>query len=135
MSTSSQSHWTDSGCTELCHTLCLFVVEACKTNGEPYPPKTVFHLLVGLLRYARSGSVPLYSSTNAENKERCHVYLLDLYMEKVPKDALSKGAFYLRPIATVSDISGGGWYISIPAGKHMLQKMLPIMCEEAGIAR
>ena len=52
---------------------------------------------------------PSYASTNAENKERCHVYLLDLYMEKVPKDALSKGAFYLRPVAKVSDICGSGW--------------------------
>ena len=40
----------DSECTELCRVLCLFVVEARKTNGEPYPPKTVFHLLAGLLR-------------------------------------------------------------------------------------
>ena len=50
----------DSECTELCRVLCLFVVEARKTNGEPYPPKTVFHLLAGLLRYARSGSVQQY---------------------------------------------------------------------------
>ena len=50
--------------------------------------------------------VPSYASTNTENKERCHVYLLDLYMEKVPKDALSKDAFYLRPVAKVSDTLG-----------------------------
>ena len=50
----------DSECTELCRVLCLFVVEARKTNVEPYPPKTVFHLLAGLLRYARSGSVQQY---------------------------------------------------------------------------
>ena len=245
----------DSECTELCHILCLFVVEARKTNGEPYPPKTVFHLLAGLLHYARSGSVqqypnfldpkdvrfrklqgtmdnthfrklqqagvgaevkhsgtispreedlfwelgilgtstplallrsvfyydgkvfclrggdeqrqlkfsqlkrvskgyiyvkngskncsgvaqmkiePSYASTNTENKERCHVYLLDLYMEKVPKGALSKGAFYLHPVAKVCDIPGSEWYTSIPVRKNMLQKMLPTMCEEAGITR
>ena len=28
----------DSECTELCRVLCLFVVEARETNGEPYPP-------------------------------------------------------------------------------------------------
>ena len=28
----------DSECTELCCVLCLFVVEARETNGEPYPP-------------------------------------------------------------------------------------------------
>ena len=32
--------------------------------------------------------VPSYASTNAESKERRHVYLLDLYMEKVPKGSL-----------------------------------------------
>ena len=28
----------DSECTELRRVLCLFVVEACKTSGDPYPP-------------------------------------------------------------------------------------------------
>ena len=79
--------------------------------------------------------VPSYASTNAENKERCHVYLLDLYMKKVPKGALSKGAFYFHPVSKVSDIPGSEWCNSIPVGKNMLQKMLPMMCEEAGIAR
>ena len=52
----------DSGCTELGRVLCLFVVESHKPNGEPYPLKTVFHLLAGLLRYARSASVQQYSN-------------------------------------------------------------------------
>ena len=78
--------------------------------------------------------VPSYASANAENRERCHVYLLDLYMEKVPKDALIKDAFYLCPVAKVSDTSGSEWYTRTPIGKNMLQKMLPTMCEEAGIA-
>ncbi len=34
--------------------MCLFVVEAGKGNGEPYPSKTVYHILAGLLRFARS---------------------------------------------------------------------------------
>ena len=50
----------NSECTELCRVLCFFVVEARKTNGELYPPKTVFHLLSGLLRYARSQAVHPY---------------------------------------------------------------------------
>ena len=41
-------------CTELCRALCLFVVEARKGNGEPYPAKTLYHLLAGLLRFART---------------------------------------------------------------------------------
>ena len=41
-------------CLELCRVLSLFVVEARKSNGEPYPAKTIYHLISGLLRYARS---------------------------------------------------------------------------------
>ena len=78
--------------------------------------------------------VPSYTSTNAENRQQCHVYLLDRYMEKVPKGALSKGAFYFRPVAKVRDIPGSEWNTSIPVVKHMLQKMLPTMHKEAGIA-
>ena len=43
-----------SNCEELCRALCLFVVEARKVNGDQYPPQTIFHLLAGLLRHARS---------------------------------------------------------------------------------
>ena len=43
----------DSGCTELCRVLCLFIVEARKTNGEPYLPKTVAPFLL-MKRRARN---------------------------------------------------------------------------------
>lgn len=61
--------------------------------------------------------VPSFASTDAENKERCHVYLLNLYMEKVPKEALSKDAFYVCPVAKVSDAAGSLWFTSVPVGK------------------
>ena len=38
---------------ELCSCLCKYVMETRKENGEPYPPKTVFNLLSGLLRFTR----------------------------------------------------------------------------------
>ena len=41
-------------CRDLCRVLCLFVVEARKANGCPYPARTLYHLLSGLLRYCRS---------------------------------------------------------------------------------
>ena len=66
--------------------------------------------------------------------ERCHVYLLDMYLKKVPKDALDKNNFYLRPQRIASD-TDGVWYMPVPVGRNTLQKMLPAMCEEAGIAR
>ncbi|MCG8624099.1 MAG: DUF3504 domain-containing protein, partial [Proteobacteria bacterium] len=36
---------------ELCRVLSLFVVETKKQDGKPYPAKTVYHLLAGILRY------------------------------------------------------------------------------------
>ena len=38
---------------ELCRVLSLFVVEARKQDGKPYPAKTLYHLLAGILRYMR----------------------------------------------------------------------------------
>ena len=32
----------------------MFVAETSKVNGEPYPPKTLYELLCGLFRHARS---------------------------------------------------------------------------------
>lgn len=37
----------------LCSYLCRFVMETRKENGEKYPPRTLFQLLSGLLRYMR----------------------------------------------------------------------------------
>ena len=39
--------------------------------------------------------VPSFSVTS--NGERCHVYLLDLYIKRVPKEVLEKYYFYCRP--------------------------------------
>ncbi len=50
----------DLECTQLCLALCLFVVEVRKGNGEPYPSRTVYHLLAGLLRFAPSESTCPY---------------------------------------------------------------------------
>ena len=38
---------------ELCRVLSLFVVEARKQDGKPYPAKILYHLLAGILRYMR----------------------------------------------------------------------------------
>ena len=38
---------------ELCRCLSLFVVEARRTDGKPYPPKMLYHLLTGLLCHMR----------------------------------------------------------------------------------
>ena len=38
------------------------------------------------------------SVTVSEAGERCHVYLLDLYISKLPPDVHKADAFYFRPV-------------------------------------
>ena len=37
----------------LCSCLCKYVLETRKENGDPYPPRSIFLILSGLLRYMR----------------------------------------------------------------------------------
>ena len=39
--------------TALSHWLALFVTEVRKTDGEQYPPKSIYQLLCGILRFMR----------------------------------------------------------------------------------
>ena len=52
------AHLLTKQCTvkELSDWLCRFVVEARRSDGKPYPSTTLYQLLAGLLRYARSKS-------------------------------------------------------------------------------
>ena len=66
-----------------------------------------------------------------EAGERCHVYLLDLYISKLPPDAHKAGAFYLRPLPNTP--SKGPWYTAVPIGKNTLCGMVKNMCVKAGL--
>ena len=65
---------------------------------------------------------------------RCHVYLLDLYISKLPSEAVMKDLFYCRPLQLISDTDGTPWYCAVPVGRNMLNQMVSVMCEEAGIS-
>ena len=74
-----------------------------------------------------------FSSLNLSNKivhqyeidsERCHVKILDLYLQKLPPDAKDKDAFYFRPLPDVPSNPSNAWFTSIPVGKNMLNTML-----------
>ena len=59
--------------------------------------------------------VPIYSTPEAG--ERCHVHILDMYLSKLPEDAISKDVFYLRPLSGVPT-SPSPWFQSVPIGKN-----------------
>ena len=76
--------------------------------------------------------VPIYSSLQAG--ERCHVHVLDLYLSKLPKDAIDRDIFYIRPLPAVPAQPAAPWFQSVPIGRNQLAKMVPNMCTRAGIA-
>ena len=66
-----------------------------------------------------------------EAGERCHVYLLDLYISKLPPDAHKASAFYFRPLPKTA--SKGPWYTAVPIGKNTLCGMVKNMCLKASL--
>ena len=70
-----------------------------------------------------------YQDTSAG--ERCHVYILDTYLAKLPPNVEELDIFYFRPNHCSGDDSV--WFTSVPIGKNMLSKMLKTMCFEAGV--
>ena len=85
-----------------------------------------------------------FSSLSLSNKtvhqyeiesERCHVKILDLYLQKLPPDAKEKDVFYLRPLPSVPTDPSKPWFTGTPVGKNMLNSMLKQMCQKAGISQ
>ena len=75
-------------------------------------------------------NVPIYACE--KSGERCLVYLLDLYLSKLPPSALEKDIFYIRPKATRPE-GNSPWYCNQPVGGDKLQTMVKDMCSDAGI--
>lgn len=76
--------------------------------------------------------VPVYASPSS--RPRCLVYLLDLYLSKLPAGAKDRDVFYLRPAAKVPASPGAPWYERTPVGREKLRTFVASMCQEAGIA-
>ena len=73
--------------------------------------------------------VPVYACPNSH--PRCLVYLLDIYLEKLPAWAKEKDIFYCRPAKLFEKT--GVWYENSAVGKEKLRTFLSSMCAEAGI--
>ncbi len=75
--------------------------------------------------------VPVYSVPEAGN--RCHVKILDMYLSKLPRDALLKDNFYLQPLASVPENPQKPWFSSVPVGRNTLGKMVKDICAQGKI--
>ena len=69
-----------------------------------------------------------------ENRPRCMVYLMDLYLSKLPKYAFENDILYLRPKKVMPSDESEPWYENVPVGKNVLSSMVKNMCLEGGIA-
>lgn len=65
--------------------------------------------------------------------ERCHVFLLDTYISKLPPAAVEKNIFYCKPLSNVPTDPTNPWYLPVPVGRNLLGKMVQDMCYDAGI--
>jgi len=76
--------------------------------------------------------VPIYASP--ESGTRCHVYILNKYISKVPQDAVAKDNFYLQPLSTIPKCPNKPWFSCTPVGRNTLAKAVGEMCTKANIS-
>ena len=77
--------------------------------------------------------VPIVS-TYKQVGERCHVYLLDMYISKMPKKAKELDYFYLRPLESTPSDPSAPWFYASPLEEHKLGGMVKDMFTETGIS-
>ena len=75
--------------------------------------------------------VPIHA--NPEVRERCHVYLLDLYISKLPPEARERDFFYARPLYDIPKDPSKPWYCAAPIGRITLASCFKNMYQNAGI--
>ena len=51
--------------------------------------------------------------------ERCHVFLLDTYIGKLPQRAIENDVFYCKPLSDVPTNITNPWYLAVPVGKKV----------------
>ena len=66
-----------------------------------------------------------------EAGSRDYVKILDLYLSKLPKEAIARDNFYVRPVSVIQE--GKPWFTSIPIGRNKLATMVKTMCSKAGV--
>ena len=65
--------------------------------------------------------------------ERCYVYLLRLYLSKLPESALQRDIFYMKPRDKQPASASEPWYSNRPMGHNALESFLKDILKEAGI--
>ena len=66
---------------------------------------------------------------------KCVVYLLDLYLNRLPKPPEDMEFFFAKPLDKVPSDRKAPWFHSLPVGKNTLGGLLADICKEAGIEK
>ena len=75
--------------------------------------------------------VPLMA--NAQLGTRCHVYLIDLYISKLPEKAREMDCFYMKPLGDHVVTTTKPWFSAQPYGENKLMGMVKSMFESIGV--
>ena len=70
-----------------------------------------------------------------ENSPKCLVFLLNLYMKRLPRYAFAEDVLYLRPKPKCPNDPDTPWYEEIPVRKNTLANMMKDMSAECGISK
>ena len=103
--------------------------------------------LIDCVEYTEHGSKNRpggHHQLNLENKsvlqyarpelgERCHVYLLRLYLSKLPESAFQRDIFYMKPRGSIPHSPADPWYTNVPLGHNSLGTFLKRILSEAGV--
>lgn len=87
----------------------------------------------GIQVNSRFFSFPPVYHANPVARERCLVYLLDLYISKLPGYASKEDVFYLRPMAFAPNDTACPWYEPAAVGLEKLRLMARNIFDAAGI--
>ena len=67
-----------------------------------------------------------------EKGNRCHVHVLDLYLQKLPPEAFKNDVFYLHPVTSFTD-PAKLWFTTNPIGREGLNKMIKELHADADV--
>ena len=80
--------------------------------------------------HVKNKSVPIVAVP--ELGRRCHVFILDTYLQKLPPEAMQRDNFYVHPVPVFN--SSKPWYTAKPIGKNTLASMVKEICAHGNIA-
>ena len=87
----------------------------------------------GGLRHLRMEHKVVSIVSDQSAGDRCPLFILDLYISKLPEKAKQMDLFYCRPLSALPKDTNDPWFSPVAIGKNTLANMVKDMCEEAEI--